>query len=151
MPDAAARQAVEALKTRLDTVSGLSVFLDRSELEPLHESHDAWPAALIYVTDWRWDNPETGEGGLLHTVEFTIDVQSGGTDVAIIDLDCMNAVADINDAIAADYSLGGLLQTCDLTGASGLSDNDALVGASEIRGEMTFWTARDDFKTIVSG
>lgn len=153
MPDAVPVQALAALAAKLDEISGLTVLTDRSELEPLTETEDPWPAALIELDDWNWSSGKPGNsmGSLLHTIEFTIEVQDGGTDVAVISTACANTIAAINDKIAEDYTLGASMQTCDLLGASGLNQDDAFVGAVPIRGELTFWTPHNDFTTIITG
>lgn len=148
MPDAAIRQVVDALKVKLLEIPGLSVFIDRGDLEPLTEGEGAWPAALIFVADMDFTQPELG-GNTLHDCTIEIEVQSGGTEIGTIDISNMNTVASINNKITEDYTLGGILQDCDVESAGGTSQTDTLVGAANVRVKLSFWTRRNDFFTLI--
>lgn len=135
-----------ALFAVLAATPALNWFDGRSDDEPIDESER--PAGVLRFTEVAF---ETGQGGglVMHTAAFEIDLFAGGN--SFNDIDGANAVAmsDVNAAIQADDTLGGLCAYCNLTGMTGSAESQPDVGAITLTGELMFFTPENDFNTVM--
>lgn len=135
----------DQLVTLLGGLTGVNVFGDRGDEEPVQESER--PAVVIRFVDQQLD-PAMGQSEMRHNCTLDMDVyeeslSDGGLTKALAVI-----VTDINDLIAGDRTLGGRLESFELRSITTDPNETPDVGVAIVTAELTFITPRGDFTTI---
>jgi len=143
--DPAIVKVSRALGQLLAGVPGANLFMDRSEDDPVREEER--PAICPHIVDLQYD-PQAGGGETRHSVVVDVDFYHDVLTVAEISTGLAIMIAQANALIAADRTLGGMLETLELRSAT--ADEQAVpdLGAAVLTLDITFITPRDDFTTI---
>jgi len=121
-------------------------FADRSDAEPLTDSER--PGYIIRIPRFTFDiAPENNQTYCRATI--SLDLQSGGEAGETIDEVNQRSIADIIAALGNDRTLGGRLQEMQESAASGSELDGADVGTAILDIDISFFTPRGDFYTIV--
>ena len=143
--DPAVIKVRDALGTLLSTgLTGVSVFTDRGDEEPVQESER--PAVVLRIVDQQMD-PPMGLAEMRHNCEVDFDIyeeslSEGGLTKALAVL-----VTDINSLVAGDRTLGGRLEMFELRSVITDPNETPDVGVAILKSELSFLTKRDDFTT----
>lgn len=135
-----------ALATRLGTVAGTTVKVDRARGDALSDSEV--PALVLNVGDQAMSLFDANST-MQHAAMFDIDVYekaSGSTSLADQQ---NNRVAKIVAALGTDWTLGGRLQDLNVRDVTAPDANAADIGAVTLTIEAVWFTPTWDFETIL--
>lgn len=147
MADPAIRKVQNAIKTMAESISGITVFVDRDDDDPVPQSQR--PAVEIRIVSVQFEFAPDGQWQDLHRALIRFDCMSGQSVGETIDYTNQKTVANIMAKIAADRTLGGMLQSFEAQAVSGSEADGADVGCAIFETEAVFFTPRGDFFTIV--
>ncbi|BBD98047.1 hypothetical protein SAMIE_1015480 [Sphingobium amiense] len=133
---------MEAIAVRRPDLQG---FADRSTAEPLSEGE--WPGYSVRHEVKFNLSPEMGQ--FFNDALFTFEVQSGNTTDATLDQINQLAVSDINDALQADPTLGGMVEDVEPIGSDSSQPESADVGSAVLQVRVTYYTLIRSHSTIV--
>ena len=123
----------------------LQGFADRTTAEPLSEGE--WPGYTVrYEVKFNL-SPEMGQ--FFNDALFTFECISGNAGGATLDQINQRAVTDINDALQADITLGGMLDDLQPLGSDNSQPDSADVGSAVLQVRATYFTLIRDHSTIV--
>lgn len=147
--------AIEKVKARLTTLAGgvtradgitsVSVFLDRSEDDPIREEER--PAIAIRVVDIQFA-PSGGQAEMRHNCTIDFDFYEESLTFGGISMRLSIMIAEFNALVAADRTLGGMLEQFELKSATAELDATPDLGCAIVTAGSSFITPRSDFTTI---
>ena len=138
-------QIQNALVTLLDAALASSIIVDRASNEPVADSEI--PAVVVNPGDqsyFEFDLSTTG-----HNAEFGLDIYERKTLAKSISRMQQDTIALIVAALAADPTLGGMVQTMEPQNASSPDGNSADIGSVTLTIRIDYFTPRGDFNTII--
>lgn len=141
--------ALRALATGVPQADGttpVNVFLDRSEDDPIREEER--PAIAIRVVDIQY-LPSGGQSEMRHNCTVDWDFYEESLTFGGISTRLSIMVADFNALLAADRTLGGMLEQHELRSATAELDATPDLGCAIVTSELSFLTPRSDFTTIL--
>lgn len=142
-------QVEDRLKQILEAwepLAGHTVITDQSLDVAVEE--DQWPAILIYTIAYEMDQSDEGwASNHIATIEF--EVISGTQTVGTISRKNHATIAHIIAAIAADRSLGNLVEDTQENDVAPASPNGKDVGSASLQAFVRFKTPRGDWFTII--
>lgn len=125
---------------------GINVFVDRSEDDPIREEER--PAMAVRCVQLEF-TPAPGQSEMLHECVFDFDFYEENLTVGGISANLSRMIAQANGLIAADRTLGGMLQQFELRSATAELDATPDLGCAILTAEISFLTPRHDFTTIL--
>ncbi|PZU59828.1 MAG: hypothetical protein DI547_04955 [Sphingobium sp.] len=151
MPEAALYKVQARYKALLDTIPGLHTFIDRSDAEPLDESER--PAVSIRVPSVQFEPGGQEEAGMRyqmrHRAAFQFDFVSANMAGETIDAVNQAMIARFVALLAADPTLGGMVESSAPQAASGSEHDGADVGTAILEIQSVFYTPEDDWFTVI--
>lgn len=136
----------EQLKVLVEQMPGVSVFLDRSEDEPILEEER--PAVAIRIVEVQFQ-PAMGQAEMRHEVTADFDFYEEVPGSTGISKRLSIMIADFNALVAADRTLGGRLESFELRSATAELDAVPDLGCAIVTTDLAFLTPRSDFTTIL--
>lgn len=148
MPDSALTKVEDALKAALEAYGDLSAYTVLTD-QPVDVAieEDQLPAILIRTVAYEFDQADE-QNQTLHTatIEFEIVTKSPAL---VISRANHTAAGHILAAIAADRTLGGRLHDIQENDLAPADANGKDAGAASLQFIAEFFTARDDWFTII--
>ncbi|SDA14952.1 hypothetical protein [Sphingomonas sp. NFR15] len=144
--DPAIVKVTEAATALFREGMGINVFVDRSEDDPIREEER--PAMAIRCVQIEF-TPAMGQGEMLHECTFDFDFYEEDLTFGGISANLSRMIARGNALVAADRTLGGMLQQFELRTATAELDATPDLGCAILTAEISFLTPRDDFTTIL--
>jgi hypothetical protein len=133
---------IAAIAARRPDLNG---FPDRTPGEPLSEGE--WPGYVIrYEVRFRLA-PDGGQ--YFNEAQFTFECQSSNAPGEPLDHINQQSVTDINNALQADPSLGGMLEDIQPLGSDNSQPESPDVGSAILQVMATYYTLIHDHSTIV--
>lgn len=136
----------DALATLFGGMDDVQVFPDRSDAEPIGESER--PAVAFRFTRVQF-LPTGGQSEIRHAATLDIDFYEVEPTEARISTKLSRMIAEGNALIAADRTVGGRVESFELSEASAELDFVPDYGCATLTCELTWLTPRDDFTTIL--
>lgn len=138
----------DALKAALQAwpaLSGQTIITDQSVDEAVTE--DQYPAVLIYTVAYR---PDVADENWMSLHEAIVEFEAVDTTQTIGTISRANhtTIAHILGCIAADRSLGGMLQDIQEIDVAPAQPNGRDVGSASLQCRVQFYTPREDWFTI---
>lgn len=147
MADPALTQVIGALKGLLDPLTGVNVFADRSDDEPVQETE--LPAIVIRAVDVSFEEQmEENSGALDHAATIDIDFYVGSDTADNMSFEHNQMMADGWALIAADKTLGGKVVWLRPMSISARADDVPAVGVAILTLGAMFRTSYDDWTEI---
>lgn len=128
-----------------DLVPELQGFIDRTAAEPLGEAE--MPGYLLRYEVKFSLSAEMSQ--YFNDALFTFEVASGPDATPTIDQFNQRAIAQINDALQADPTLGGMVEDIQPIGSDNSQPDSADVGSAVLQVRVTYYTLIRDHSTIV--
>ena len=125
---------------------GAQVFVDRSEDEPIREEER--PCVVLRIVDVQFDTTY-GQAEMRHNCTLDMDFYETSLTFGGISAALSSMLADANALIAADRSLGGMLESFEVRSATAELDATPDLGCAILTAELTFLTPRADWTTIL--
>lgn len=129
-----------------DGTTAVNVFLDRSEDDPIREEER--PAIAIRVVDIQF-NPNGGQSEMRHNCTVDLDFYEESLSAGGISSRLAVMIAEFNALVAADRTLGGMLEQHELRSATAELDATPDLGCAILTSDLSFLTLRSDFTTIL--
>lgn len=129
-----------------DGTTAVNVFLDRSEDDPIREEER--PAIAIRVVDIQYQ-PSGGQSEMRHNCTVDLDFYEESLSAGGISTRLSVMIAEFNALIAADRTLGGMLEQFELRSATAELDATPDLGCAILTADLSFLTLRSDFTTIL--
>jgi hypothetical protein len=127
------------------TQMNMSVFVDRSDEEPILDEER--PCVVIRIVDVQFT--PIGMAEMRHEVTVDFDFYDQLLSAATITRRHAVMIAKANGLIAADRTVGGMLESLELRSATAEIDAMPDLGCATLTGELSFLTPRGDFTTIL--
>ena len=134
-----------ALTALLAQMPGVAIFADRSEDDPIREEER--PAVALRIVDTQFE-PSYGQAEMRHNCTLDIDFYEEALTLGGISARLATMIAEANALIAADRTLGGMLEQFELRSATAELDATPDLGCAILTAEFSFLTPRSDFTTI---
>lgn len=148
MPDpvAAIAKVEEAFKTALSGAASLS----SKTIVTATNSDDAQEAGtiIIYTVAWRTEQFDE-QGQTLHTATIEFECIEGPSVAGAVSRACQNTIAKVLGVIATDRELGGMVNDIQEVDVAPCVQNGRDYSAASLQTEVTFFTPRDDWFTII--
>lgn len=149
MPDPAIAQVEDALKAALEAYAALAGFTVLTEQSgDIVITAEQYPAIAIYTIALAFEEPPE-QWQTLHTATVEFEIATGTQASGTISRANHTTVAHIIGCIAADRSLGGLVEDIQEIDVAPSSANGRDVGSISLQCRVQFFTSRDDWFTLV--
>lgn len=139
-------KVTEAIATLLEGMTDVNVFPDRSDSEPIQESER--PAVALRFTRIEFQ-PTGSQSEIRHAATLDMDFYEVEPTEARISTKLSRMMAEANVLIAADRTIGGLVESFELREATAELDFVPDYGCATLTAELTWLTPRNDFTTIL--
>ena len=146
MPSTALRIVIDRLKERLDTLTGINIFIDRAEVDSYDPSE--FDAANLRFPRTEPTQPD-GQHSTLHRGSVFIDLLTRNSALAVADQTNQANAALIHAKIMEDWTLGGRLQDLTFAELGGTEMDGADVGRALLQYDVQYWTPNHDLSTII--
>ncbi|MFC4255386.1 hypothetical protein GRI97_08105 [Altererythrobacter xixiisoli] len=146
MSEAAISKVEYRLGEILTAWPGLAGFTVKADASPADAIDPE--TIVIYTTSYKTvQSDEQGQTRHIATIEF--ETLTGPSAAGTVSRQNQNAIAHIVAALAADRSLGGMIEDVQEIDVAPLEANGRDHAAASLQTEVIFYTPRDDWFTIV--
>ena len=139
-------KVTDALATLFAGMSGVNIFPDRSDSEPIDESER--PAVAFRFTRVEFQ-PTGGQSEIRHAATLDMDFYELEPTEGRISTKMSRMIAAANTLIAADRTVGGRVESFELREATAELDYVPDYGCATLTCDLTWLTPRNDFTTIL--